>query len=217
MLSNSPLHNDLPRFSLKTKAKEVIRTINDNLTHLPIFSENGLIGMLPFRLIEENAQSNIPLQKLAFELEHFSAQSSMHWQEVLEIFGKYDTNVIPVLNEKMSYIGYYLLNDFIYFFRTTPFLQNLGRFIVIEKEGFYSFSEISRIVESNHSQLLGIFISEISANGVQITLKVTTHNVNAILDGFRRYGYAIVLEKEDDHYLQELKAKSDYFDKYLAM
>lgn len=80
---------------------------------------------------------------------------------------------MPVLNEKSEYIGYYELLDIIGLFNQTPFLNEPGGILLIEK-GLkdYSFSEISQIVESNNGKLLGAFISEMNENQVQITLKV---------------------------------------------
>lgn len=123
---------------------------------------------------------------------------------------------MPVLNEKSEYIGYYELLDIIGLFNQTPFLNEPGGILLIEK-GLkdYSFSEISQIVESNNGKLLGAFISEMNENQVQITLKVGNAPLNSIIQSFRRFNYNIVIDKEDDSYLKDLKDKSDYLQRYL--
>ena len=49
----------------------------------------------------------------------------------------------------------------------------------------------------------------------EITLKISTSNVNAVLQTFRRYSYQVISAAEDDSYLDALKERSDYLDKYL--
>ncbi|MDO5608972.1 MAG: CBS domain-containing protein [Capnocytophaga sp.] len=216
MHNENPLRNDLPQFTPDTAVSEAIGLVEKKTSHIPFFAEGQLLGMLPYELVLE-ADSDAKLGSLMYESEIFSVRTDTHWQEVLEVFGKYDTDRIPVLDKSGECVGYYLLNDFIHRFSETPFLKETGSFIVVEKAGDYSFAEVSQIVESNRSQLLGIFVSDLSVSHTQLTIKVMTDTVSDILDDFRRYGYVIVLEKEDDLYLRELKDKSDYFDKYLMM
>ena len=164
-----------------------------------------------------SADKDEKISSLLYELEFFFAKKDAQWEEIMELFAKYDSNIIPILNEEHEYIGYYLLSDFIHLFANTPFLKEAGTFIVLEKnKNDYSFSEIAQIVESNESHLLGIFISDYSTTKIRITLKIITQSLSEILQTFRRYNYSIILEKEDDLYLQELKKKSDYFEKYIS-
>ena len=51
---------------------------------------------------------------------------------------------------------------------------------------------------------------------VHITLKISCHQLTEILQSFRRYGYGILVEKEDDFYREELKEISRYFEKYIT-
>ena len=39
--------------------------------------------------------------------------------------------------------------------------------------------------------------------------------MNAIVQTFRRYGYTIISEHEEDKFLEDLKDRSNYLDKYL--
>ena len=87
---------------------------------------------------------------------------------------------------------------------------------MIEKESTdFTFSQICQIVESNDAKVLGVFISNISQNSTQITLKISQSNFNEIIQTFRRYNYTILSEHQEDSYLAGLKERSDYLDKYL--
>ena len=76
-------------------------------------------------------------------------------------------------------------------------------------------SEAAQIVESNNGRLLGLFISEANMEKVQITLKISMGGLSDIIQTFRRYNYEIVSEHQEDIYLNQLKDRSDYLDKYL--
>ena len=101
-------------------------------------------------------------------------------------------------------------------FNNTPFLNEAGGIIVIEKEQRdYSFSEICQIVESNNAKILGVFISKMDGDMVQATIKIGYIGMNAIVQTFRRYNYLVVSNHEEDRFLEDLKDRSNYLDKYL--
>ena len=79
----------------------------------------------------------------------------------------------------------------------------------------YSMSQITQIVESNNGKLLGVFVSEANAEKVQVTIKITLGGMNEIIQTFRRYNYEIISEHNEDNYLNNLKERSEYLDKYL--
>jgi hypothetical protein len=81
----------------------------------------------------------------------------------------------------------------------------------------YSMSQITQIVESNNGKLLGLFVSEADVENVQITIKIAIGAMNDIIQTFRRYNYEIVSEHQEDNYLNSLKERSEYLDKYLSM
>jgi len=153
-----------------------------------------------------------------YALDAFHVKKDTHWLDVLEAFAQHDCNVMPVLDEDNIYLGYYELKDILQLFNDSPFLYESGAVIVLEKGTTdYSFSEITQIVESNGSKLYGCFISGYNDQSTQITIKVSPSNLNQVLQTFRRYSYEVVSAAEEDSYLDNLKERSDYLNKYLNM
>jgi hypothetical protein len=149
-------------------------------------------------------------------IEGFFVRHNTVWLDVLESFAQNSTNIMPVLNEKNTYLGYYELNDIISLFNETPFFAGAGSILIIEKGlNDYSFSEISQIVESNDGKILGAFISKIENDVAQITIKIGNTGLNDIMQTFRRYSYNIISGHEEDSYIESLKERSDYLNKYL--
>jgi hypothetical protein len=138
--------------------------------------------------------------------------------QLLKTFADNNTSIIPVLNMDKNYIGYYELCDVLDVFSMSPFMLELSETLIVEKlENDYSMSEVTQIIETNGAKLLGIYISEKQDGFVQVTLKVISEEINEIMQTFRRYDYKIISSHENDLYLEDLKYRSDYLQKYLEM
>ncbi|MDA7558023.1 acetoin utilization protein acuB [Flavobacteriaceae bacterium] len=216
MLLREYIINDIKPLQSLDSINDVQQFFNQlTYSHIPI--KNGDVYM---GCISENDahcfDSSKKISDYTFVLEGFFVREHAVWLDVLEAFAKNDSNIMPVLSDNNIYVGYYELNDIISLFNDTPFLSEAGGILVIEK-GYndYSFSEVCQIVESNNAKLLGAFISKVEKDVVQITLKISYVGLNDILQSFRRYSYNIVSGHDDDQFLNNLKDRSDYLNKYL--
>ncbi|HSD09171.1 CBS domain-containing protein [Flavobacterium sp.] len=186
-------------------------------SHFPIIEEGVYIGSIVAEDIE-TFDSNKKVFDYKYTLEHFFAKTNMIWLDVLEVFAKNHANLVPILDENNKYIGYYEIEDIIKFFHETPFLKEQGAIIIVSKNTIdYSMSQIAQIVESNNGNLLGLFVSNSDANTTEVTLKISIGSLNEIIQTFRRYNYDILSDHNEDNYINSLKERSDYLDKYLNM
>ncbi|MFH6935570.1 CBS domain-containing protein [Flavobacterium sp. FlaQc-30] len=200
--------------------QETIASVQDffaevNFSHFPVLEEGIFIGSISSDDVE-TFDSDKKIIDYKYTLERFFARKSMIWLDVLEVFAKNHTNTIPVLDENNSYVGYYEIEDIMKFFQETPFIKEQGGIIIVQKSLLdYSMSEVTQIVESNNGKILGCFVSEADLENVQITIKIGLGAMNEIIQTYRRYGYEIISEHQEDTYINSLKERSDYLDKYL--
>jgi CBS domain-containing protein len=189
--------------------------IDLSFSHFPIVEEGIYIGSIAADDLETfDADKKIGDYK--YTLEHFFARTNMIWLDVLEVFANNQTNIVPVLDEMNNYVGYYEIGDIMKFFHETPFLKEQGGIIIVKKGILdYSMSQITQIVESNNGKLLGLFVSDSDIESIEITIKISLGAMNEIIQTFRRYNYEIVSEHQEDNYINNLKERSDYLDKYL--
>ncbi|WP_353076750.1 CBS domain-containing protein [Flavobacterium sp.] len=184
-------------------------------SHFPILEQDVFLGSIS----KEDADIFLSTDSISdhkYNLNRFFVRNDMNWFDVLEEFSKNHTNLLPVLDDKNNYLGFYELDDVLHFFNETTFVKEDGSTIVVEKEtADFSFSQICQIVESNNAKILGVFISNNSATKTEITLKISQSNFNEIIQTFRRYNYTILSEHQEDAYLADLKDRSDYLNKYL--
>lgn len=184
-------------------------------THFPIVEEEIYIGSIAAEDVE-TFEDDKKISHYRYALEGFYARTNMLWLDVMEVFARNQTNLVPVLDDTNKYVGYYEIADIIKAFNETPFLKEQGGIIIVEK-GItdYSIGQIVQIVETNNGKILGLFVSEITVDTVQVTIKIALGGMNEIIQTFRRYNYEIISEHQEDNYLNSLKDRSDYLDKYL--
>lgn len=201
-------------------SQETIATVQDffdelTFSHFPVVEEGIYIGSIA----SEDIETFDSLKKVfdyRYSLEGFFARENMIWLDVLEVFAKNHSNLVPVLNENNNYLGYYEIRDIMKFFHETPFLQESGGIILVKKKTLnYSMGEITQIIESNNGKILGLFVSKSDIEYTEVTIKISLGVMNEIIQSFRRYDYEIISEHFEDNYINTLKERSDYLDKYL--
>ena len=195
-------------------AKELFS--NTSYSHLPIVEGQHLVGSILDSDVISIDDNDKTIGEYKYLLNDFFTRTSDNWIEILKQFAANETNILPVLNDENHYVGFYELADVLHFFNDTPLLNDEGFFLVIEKGIHdYSFSQIAQIVESTDAKLVGVFVSGYKNDLVRITLKITTEDINEVIQSFRRYGYNLLTKHKEDLFLEELKDRSDYLQKYL--
>mgnify|MGYP005990118935 FL=1 len=208
--------NDFKPLTLQSKVIDALELFKAYpITHIPILNNDCYIGCISQSDILTLENINASLHDQQDFLDRFNAVDENSVIELLKVFANNDTNILPVISEN-KYVGYLELNDILEEFSHSPFLNSNGFILIIEKNNKeYTFSEVAQIVESNNGKLLGCYISSTIADKVSITLKISSQEINEIIQSFRRYNYTIITEHKDDFYLEELKNRSDYLQKFL--
>ena len=189
----------------------------EKFSYFPVIEDDIYIGSIAKENLA-NLNYKKKISDYRYSLDPFFVRTTQNWIEILEVFAKNHTNIVPVLDENNHYIGYYELESIVNFFNETPFLKEQGSLIVVKKQfSEYSMGQITQIVESNNGKLLGLFISDSDPEFVQITIKISSGNVNEIIQSFRRYDYEIVSNHQEDSYINILKERSEYLERYLSI
>uniref|UniRef100_UPI0030DB078A CBS domain-containing protein n=1 Tax=Maribacter arcticus TaxID=561365 RepID=UPI0030DB078A len=206
----------IPVFEIKDTFEKVLDFFQDTTySHVAVVEEGRFLGVFS----GNDAETLLPdtkIEEFRYELQSFFVRGETNWLDILEAFARNEANLLPILNEKEEVVGYYDLTDIVTVFIDTPFFTDPGSILVVAtgiKD--YSFSQIAQIVESNNAKLIGGFITDTQNDIIQVTLKITTDNYNKVVQTFRRYNYHILFGNSDDQFLEDLKERSDYLDKYL--
>lgn len=213
------ISNDIQELSLNSSVETAQKLFKAfPITHIPVVEEKQLMGCISETDISTIEDHNARLSEYSYLMDHFSVEQHVTLLELITNFADHDCNLMPAHNKEREYLGYFELNDILDVFSDSPFLHSNGVEIVIEKsEKDYSASQVTQIVESNGGKVLGFYISNQTSDTIQTTVKVSSEDVNEIIQTFRRYNYHIISQYKDDHYLQDLKDRSEYLQKYLDM
>lgn len=209
--------SEFKAFTLQTKIAEIKHFFHETtFSHFPIVKNKQLIGLISetdvFGIDEEAAEIG-NFQHL-FNL--FFVEENTNLLEILKEFASNETNLIPVINTNKEYVGYYDLIDTLHTYNDTSFLKNEGTILTIEKKlKDFSFSQVCQIVESNNGKVLGLFVLESNAEKVKLIIKFSSQDINEIIQSFRRFNYSVISKHKDDFYLEDLKERSNYLQKYL--
>ncbi|WP_233883802.1 CBS domain-containing protein [Tenacibaculum piscium] len=218
---NDFILDEIKALTLKSTVKKAQKVCAKlPITHIPIVENGRLLGCFPESDIQTIQDKNQELREYSYLLAQFHAREKDTLLDLIVLFADNDCNVIPVLNQEMTYIGYYELSDILDAFADSPFLHNESETLIVSKnKSDYSMSQIAQIVEASGGKLLGLYISsqDNTHDTVQVTLKVITEDINEIIQTFRRYDYQIITQHQDDFYLEELKDRASYLRKYLDM
>lgn len=202
---------------LEDKLEKAIQLLEDcNYSHFAVVNKGVYEGTVAYEQVEQRSDLSTKIGDARSLLNPVYVLNSMEWFDILQVFAMNNCNALPVIDKGKSYLGYYEFEDFLSLFRQTPFLHENGMTLVISKGvNEYSFSEIAQIIESNNATLFGAFVSAVDKEMAEIILKISLHDISNTIQTFRRYGYHIINEIHEDRYLQYLKERADYLEKYL--
>jgi hypothetical protein len=212
------INNDYKAINSSDSIESVLDFFEEaRFSHFPVVEDGVYIGCISSDEIE-TFDSNKKVSDYRYALKGFFARTSMFWVDVLEVFSRNNTTVIPVLSDENTYVGYYEITEVIQNFYETPFVKEDGGVIIVEKSILdFTMSQVVQIVESNEGRILGLYVSNTTPDRVQVTIKIVLGGMNEILQTFRRYGYEIISEYKEDVFLNNLKDRSAYLDKYLSI
>lgn len=206
----------IPVFKLGDPLKKVIQFFKGaTYSHIAVVDGDVYVGVLEKNDLD-NFEADKRVEEYRYRLETFFVGKETSWLDVLETFSKNGANLLPVIGEAGEVIGYYDLLEVVNQFMDTPFFTEPGGVLVLAK-GIkdYSFSEIAQIVESNNIKLVGGFVTDARNDVIQITIKIGSSHLNDVIQSFRRYNYTILYGDHDDRFMENLKQRSEYLDKYL--
>ncbi len=184
--------------------------------HLPIVNNEQLLGLVSEEdILDMDVEEPVGSYKLSIHQPYVSARA--HLYEVMRLLAENNLTVIPVVDDSHSYIGLITLEDLLRFFANSGSFRDPGSIIVLEMgRQDYSLSEISRLVESENAVILSTFVTTYAESSrIDITLKINTQNISAILATFQRFDYQIKASFSESNYTDTLRERYDALMNYL--
>lgn len=173
------------------------------VSHLPIVNNEEFLGLVSESDLYEFADPEAALGAHALSLSKPYVLSNQHVYELIKLADEQKLSLIPVLDDRNTYLGVILLIDLVHYFAKLTAVNQPGGIITLEMNVHdYSLAEIAQIVEYNDAKILSIYYSEIpNSTKIEVSIKVNRMDLAPIIQTFDRYNYSIVasiFEDEDE-------------------
>ncbi|WP_209388748.1 MULTISPECIES: CBS domain-containing protein [unclassified Chryseobacterium] len=210
------ISKDFPCFHLSDSIESARETIEAfGYTHIFIKKSHHFHGAIAKDFLYEEEGN---LKNLEHQIERFAILEDNNILDSIRLFYTFDANVIPVINKSEKYLGYITCDDVFRTLSKYPLFSETGAIITVEVPSRkYSMTEIANIVESNNSKFYGGFISMMSDEVIQVTLKMSNENLASIDATFDRYDYRIVEKYYSDEKTDMLKDRFGFLQKFIEI
>lgn len=190
----------------------------DKLSVLPVVNSGNYMGLISevqvFNMKDPDKsllEQNIPYKKVY-------VKESQHIYDVIKTMSAENIPLLPVLDEKGRYAGCITFQTLIKHFGNFTAVENPGAIILLElNQNDYVLSQIAQIVESNDAKILSLYVtSDRNSTKMEVTIKISAMEIQAILQAFNRYNYIIkATYTEDEEMYNDLRDRYDSLMNYL--
>lgn len=185
--------------------------------HLPVINKGEFLGLLSEDDILDLSNPGEPIGKHKFSLYKPFVKEGDHIFEVIKIAAQLHLSLVPVIDHKNKYLGAVTLESLVSKLATFSSIDDPGGILVLEmNKNDYSLTEISRIVESNSTQILSSMItSHSNSTKLEVTLKLNKSDMKHVISTFERFEYKVVASYQETEYFDQLKENYDALINYL--
>ncbi|MDQ0783891.1 CBS domain-containing protein [Chryseobacterium sp. W4I1] len=210
------ISKDFPCFSLTDSIESARNMLEDfGYSHVFIKKSHHFYGAIAEDFLYEGDGI---LKDLEHQIERFAILEDNNIMDSIRLFYTFSANVIPVINKNEKYLGYITCEDIFQNLSRYPLFSETGAILTVETAARkYSMTEIANIVESNNSKFYGGFITLMSDEVIQVTIKISNENLSSIDATFDRYDYRIVEKYYSDEKSDLFKDRFGFFQKFIEI
>lgn len=210
----------LPYLRLQDKVYQALQLMNDNqVNHLPIVDGDKYVGLISEDdlLLAEN--DNSPLSELQQSFANTSVKSDEHFLKAIQVAAENGLSVVPIVDNDNDIAGAVMYSDLLKHASNFMSLNEPGGLIVLEiQSNQYSFSEISKILETNDAQITQLNTLNNPETGMmRVTIRINKSDVADIVAAFQRYEYDVKYYFGEELYANELRSNYDNLMNYLKI
>lgn len=211
------INSSIPTLTANEDPVEALNLMDEyRVAHLPVVDNGKFLGMASETAMM-GASNVISEAALGYgNLIDGSVEPHEHILEVLKSAGELHLTVIPVVDSEKNYHGAITLEDLVEKLSQMQGAQSRGGIIVLEmREKDYSLQQVARIVEENDAKILSTSVNASEDGMIEVNLKISEPDLNAILQSFDRFGYTIKGSYQEPEYTEDLRKRYEELMRYL--
>lgn len=220
MLNKELISGSIPTLAPNDSVSHALQLMADyHFSHLPVVEEDAFLGLVNEDELLSAADDQLSIKQNSIPLAMVSVQSNSHFTEAVRLANDYKLSIVPVVDEQAVWVGAISRVELLKALARISGIDEPGGIIVLEMEQRnFSFSELSKLVETNDAQLtqLNTYFDK-DAGVFFVTLKVNKFEISDIVATFQRYEYTVKYYFGEELYENELKSNYDHLMNYLSI
>jgi len=219
VLNKENISASVPTLNPNDSVSQALELMSEfHVSQLPVVNDEKYVGLI-FEEDLLNANEEDKLQTLENRYSRIAVHANTHFIESIQAAHDYDLTVIPVVDKEQEFIGSITAIDLLKNFAKISGASEPGGVIVLELEQRnFSFSEISKLVETNDAQITQLNTYwDNSSETFLVTLKINKFEISDIVATFQRYDYQIKYYFGEELYENELRNNYDHLMNYLSI
>lgn len=218
MLNKDLISSSIPPLSLTDTVYQALHLMTDHhLSQLPVIAEDKYLGLVTEDQLLNAANEEDTLENLQREFSRLSVNANLHFSEAVKMINEFSLNVLPVIDNEDLWVGAIAVPDLLKYVGKMYGMDEPGGIIVLELEKReFSFSEISKLVETNDASITQLNTQfDTNLGLLYVTLKINKFEISDIVATFQRYDYSVKYYFGEELYENELKSNYDHLMNYL--
>lgn len=219
MLNKELISATIPTLNLKDTVFQALEMMAEfHVMQLAVVAEEKLLGMVSEDDLM-NVDENLTLQTLEPHFSRAAVKAGTHFMEAVQMINDRNLSIVPVVEPDQLFLGVITASDLLRQLGKVTGASEPGGIIVLEMEQrSFSFSEISKLVETNDAQVTQLNTYWDASGGTFIvTLKINKLEISDIIATFQRYDYQIKYYFGEELYENELRSNYDHLMNYLSI
>jgi len=218
MIAPDLISDSIPPLHLEDSGEHAMMTMQEfNVSQLPVLDGNKYVGLVTLDEIINLKHLSHTIQSFQLPVRKPFVRDTAHIFDVMKAALDFNVRVVPVVKDNFEYLGLISAESCLRNFAVLNSIKDAGAILELEiEQPDYSLSEVARIVEDNEAKILCFYTNLRPQDGiVEITLKLNTTDVNALVASFERFDYEVKAIHNDAEYTEELKDRYDGLMRYL--
>lgn len=211
---------EIPPLKHSDTGEKALRWMDEfKVSHLPVLKNGNFVGIVSESDILDKLDLDEQLDKLFDHLPRPYVFSTAHIYDVLNVISEVKVSVLPILDEKESYLGCTSVYHLLTVLANTGSIKEPGGILVLEVNTVdYSLAQIAQIVESNNARILSSYITSIpDSTKLEVTLKINQTELSRITRTFERYDYVIKASYQTTDELDDIRERYEALMNFLKL
>ena len=217
MLNKELISSTIPTLNLEDQVAQALELMSEfHVSQLPVVSDDKYLGLV-FEEDLMNVDENAALKTLDTHFSKVAANANTHFIESVQTVNDYNLSIVPVIDKGNEFIGVIPADTLLRELGKITGASEPGGVIVLEMEQRnFSFSELSKLVETNDAQITQLNTYwDSNSSSFLVTLKINKFEISDIVATFQRYEYQVKYYFGEELYVNELKSNYDHLMNYL--